>query len=79
MRFELLQPRSLPEALGMKKSYGEKAKVLAGGTDFLVLLKDEKLKAEMVMSLSGVRDLNFIRVEEGRGVTPPTWRKPAPR
>lgn len=69
MRFELLQPRSLPEALEMKKSYGDKAKLLAGGTDFLVLLKDEKLKAETVMSLSGVRDLNFIRVEEGRGVT----------
>ena len=69
MRFELLLPRSLPEALEMKKTHGEKAKVLAGGTDLLVLLKDRKLKAEVVMSLSGIRDLNFIRAEKGRGVT----------
>jgi CO/xanthine dehydrogenase FAD-binding subunit len=68
MRFELLQPRSLQEALEMKKNYGERAKVLAGGTDLLVLLKDGKLKAETVMSLSGVSELNFIRSEDG-GVT----------
>ena len=69
MRFELLLPRSLPEALEMKKTHGEKAGVLAGGTDLLVLLKDQKLKAEVVMSLSGIRELNFIRDEKERGVT----------
>ncbi len=68
MRFELLQPRSLSEALEMKRDYGEKAKVLAGGTDLLVLLKDRKLKAEAVMSLDRLRGLDFIRVEEGKGV-----------
>ncbi len=69
MRFELLQPKSLQEALDMKKSHRESAKVLAGGTDLLVLLKDGKLKAETVMSLGGVRELNFIRSENGGGVT----------
>ena len=69
MKFELLQPRSLREALEMKRNYGEKAKILAGGTDLLVLLKDQKLKAEAVMSLSGIRDLNFIRYADGRGTT----------
>jgi carbon-monoxide dehydrogenase medium subunit len=68
MRFELLQPRELQEALEMKKKYRENAKVLAGGTDLLVLMKDQKLKAETVMSLRGIRDLNFIRVENGSGV-----------
>ena len=69
MKFELLQPRSLQEALEMKKNYGDKARVLAGGTDLLVLLKDQKLTAEAVMSLAGVRDLNFIRYADGRGTT----------
>jgi len=68
MRFELLQPRSLPEALEMKKNYGDKAKVLAGGTDLLVLLKDHKLTAEAVMSLGRLRELDFIRFEEGKGI-----------
>lgn len=69
MRFELLQPRELQQALELKKTYGEKAKVLAGGTDLLVLMKDQRLKAETVLSLGGIRNLNFIRLEEGRGVT----------
>jgi len=69
VKFDLLQPRSLQEALEMKKNYGDKARVLAGGTDLLVLLKDQKLTAEAVMSLAGVRDLNFIRYEDGRGAT----------
>lgn len=69
MRFKLLQPTNLSEALQMKKNYGEKARVLAGGTDLLVLLKDRKLKAEAVMSLGRLRELNFVRFDEGRGVT----------
>ncbi|HEX9143878.1 MAG TPA: xanthine dehydrogenase family protein subunit M [Candidatus Binatia bacterium] len=69
MRFELLQPRTLEEALEMKKNYRERAKILAGGTDLLVLLKDGKLKAEAVMSLGRVSELNFIRSEDGGGVT----------
>ncbi len=69
MRFELLQPRNLEEALELKESYGDKAKVLAGGTDLLVLLKDRKMRAEAVMSLNRLRELNFIRSEDGRGIT----------
>ena len=68
MRFELLQPRSLSEALEAKGEYGERAKVLAGGTDLMVLLKERKLKTEAVISLRHLRDLNFIR-ENPDGVT----------
>jgi carbon-monoxide dehydrogenase medium subunit len=68
MRFELLQPGNLSEALEMKRAYGERARILAGGTDLLVLLKDRKLKAEAVMSLRKIRELNYIRVEDGKGV-----------
>jgi carbon-monoxide dehydrogenase medium subunit len=68
MRFELLQPRSLREALQLKQEAGERAKLLAGGTDLLVLLKERKLKTEAVISLGKVRELNFIRGSE-EGVT----------
>jgi carbon-monoxide dehydrogenase medium subunit len=68
MRFELLQPRGLSEALEAKRDYGERAKVLAGGTDLMVLLKERKLKTEAVNSLRHLRELNFIR-EQPQGVT----------
>jgi len=68
MRFELLQPRSLSEALAAKREFGDRARVLAGGTDLLVLLKERKLKTEAVISLRHLRELNFIR-EQPEGVT----------
>ncbi|MBI2538708.1 MAG: FAD binding domain-containing protein, partial [Deltaproteobacteria bacterium] len=52
----------------MKKDYREGAKILAGGTDLLVLLKDGKLRAQAVMSLGRLSELNFIRSEGERGV-----------
>ncbi len=68
MRFELLQPRSLAEALEMKRDYRDRARVLAGGTDLLVLLKDRKIKTDAVLSLRHLRELDFIRAEK-KGVT----------
>ena len=68
MRFELLQPRSLSEALKAKREYGDRARVLAGGTDLLVLLKERKLKTEAVISLRHLRELSLIR-EQPEGVT----------
>jgi carbon-monoxide dehydrogenase medium subunit len=68
MRFELLQPRSLREALQMKQDAGERARLLAGGTDLLVLLKERKVKTEAVISLGRVRELNFIQANQ-EGIT----------
>jgi carbon-monoxide dehydrogenase medium subunit len=68
MRFELLQPRSFAEALEMKRDYRERARVLAGGTDLLVLLKERKIKTDAVMSLRHLRELDFVRAER-KGVT----------
>jgi carbon-monoxide dehydrogenase medium subunit len=58
----------LGEALKAKREYGEKAKLLAGGTDLMVLLKERKLKTEAVISLRHLHELNFIR-ENREGVT----------
>jgi carbon-monoxide dehydrogenase medium subunit len=68
MRFELLQPRSLREALQMKRDAGERAKLLAGGTDLLVLLKERKATTEAVISLGRLRELNYIRRSQ-EGIT----------
>ena len=38
-KFEYLAPKTLEEALSLLSKYGEKARVLAGGTDLLILMK----------------------------------------
>ncbi|MEN8212383.1 MAG: FAD binding domain-containing protein, partial [Thermodesulfobacteriota bacterium] len=37
--FELHEPASIEDALKLKKNYGSDARLMAGGTDVLVLLK----------------------------------------
>ena len=39
--FELHEPKTVGEACGLLQELGSKGKALAGGTDLLVLLKQE--------------------------------------
>lgn len=65
-KFQYLQPKSLAEACALVAKYGEKAKVLAGGTDLLVKMKQGLAFADYLISLGKVSDLNFI--DEGKEV-----------
>ncbi len=62
--FTLIEPGSLKELLEVKAKYGEKAAILAGGTDLLVKIKLRVLEPEYVISLKKVRsELSGIRRE----------------
>ncbi|MCR4433410.1 MAG: xanthine dehydrogenase family protein subunit M [Caldiserica bacterium] len=61
--FKYFRPRTLKEALSILTQ--ERAKVLAGGTDLLVKMKDGLLRPESVMDISFLEELKFIREEEG--------------
>lgn len=56
--FAYLQPRTLAEALGALREYGPEARVLAGGTDLTVALRDGKLKPRAVVDIKRVADLS---------------------
>jgi len=57
-------PKSLGEALDILKDYGERARVIAGGTDLMMAIKEGRLRSELLVDISRVPDLRFIR-EEG--------------
>ena len=61
-------PRSLAEACTLLAELGEKATVLAGGTDVLHKMKVGKLAPEHLVSLKHLDDLRTIRHEPGRGI-----------
>jgi aerobic carbon-monoxide dehydrogenase medium subunit len=67
--FEYLSPQSLKEACNLLVQYGDTAKVLAGGSDLLVKMKDGLLKPEYLVSLKNLDGLKAIRYEMGKGVT----------
>ena len=62
-KFEHLQPESLEEALDLLDVHGEEAKVIAGGTDLLVSMKQRLLAPKYLLNLKGL-ELDFI--EEGK-------------
>ncbi len=55
--FDYLVPATLAEALDALHEHGPEAKVLAGGTDLMVALRDGKLKPRVVIDLKRVADL----------------------
>ena len=59
--FQLFQPASTEEALGVLDQYGADAWVLAGGLDTWDWLKDRVKKPAVVVDLAGVESLREIR------------------
>jgi len=58
--FEYLKPASIEEALSLLEQYGDRAKVIAGGTDVMVQWKKKLISAEYLISLRNIPELNFI-------------------
>ena len=51
---------SLSDLLTAKNEYGEKAKILAGGTDLVVIMKNKMMDPEVIISIRKVDELKGI-------------------
>ena len=58
--FELFQPANLAEANNLLKEFGDKAWVIAGGKDSLDWFKDRHKAPEVVIDISGLKELQGI-------------------
>ena len=72
--FAYHKPKDINETLILLSEFQEKAKILAGGTDLIVHLKEELAKPEVVIDIKGISELNKIEISEdnifiGAGVT----------
>lgn len=64
--FEYLAPTSVDEAVEALDTYGAKAKLIAGGTDITISLKDRAVHPEVVIDISRLRnELAGITLKEG--------------
>jgi len=63
--FEYHAPATLEEAVSLLSRLGREAKLLAGGTDLLVEMKQGLLAPRHVISLRRIGSLRFIREEAG--------------
>jgi CO/xanthine dehydrogenase FAD-binding subunit len=61
-RLEVLQPANLAEALEFKSDHGDRCRIIAGGTDQMIALREEPATAQaaVLMDISGLGELKGI-------------------
>jgi len=64
-KFDYLMPNSIDEAISLYVSHGERAKYIAGGTDIIVKIKEEKIAPQYLVSLRRLSGLDHIEYKEG--------------
>lgn len=62
--FEYFLPKSLEEALQLLVQCGPEAKVIAGGTDLLVQMKQEVISPRYLINIMNIPELQFIKKEK---------------
>jgi carbon-monoxide dehydrogenase medium subunit len=67
-RFEYFAPQSLDEAVTLLRERGDGVKLLAGGTDLLVQMKEAGLHPSAVVSLHALYELRGITFDEASGL-----------
>ncbi len=60
-KFDYLRPKSLEEALTLLNQYRERAKLIAGGTDVIVMIKQKQIAPEVLISLQDIQDLKQMK------------------
>ncbi len=65
--FEWLEPTSMEEAFRFLREYGDGAKIYAGGTALVKLMKKRLVHPSHLVNIKGLKDLHYIR-EDGEGL-----------
>jgi carbon-monoxide dehydrogenase medium subunit len=58
-------PKSLDEVMGLLKEYGNKATLIAGGTDVMVKIRNTRKAPDVLVSLRRLEALRYIRKNSG--------------
>jgi carbon-monoxide dehydrogenase medium subunit len=66
--FDYLAPKEPAELASMLAKYGKEARILSGGTDLLVQMKDHALTPKYVIDISRLESLSTISFDEQSGL-----------
>lgn len=65
---QYLRPESIKEALELLDCYGKNLKILAGGTDLIIALKDRLINCNYLMDIKNIQELQEIKYTEDKGL-----------
>ena len=63
------RPGSVREAVDLLAEHGDRARILAGGTDILVQLRGGRFELDLLVDVKGIPELNEISYDSGSGLT----------
>ena len=66
--FELFEPKTIDEAFLLFNKYGAEAKILAGGTDLLVNMRQKAVEPHYVINIKRLPFLSFIEYNKKAGL-----------
>jgi carbon-monoxide dehydrogenase medium subunit len=64
-KFDYFRPQSVQELTELQDKYKGESKLLAGGTDLLVQMRDMVLRPKYVIDLKGIEELHEISQDDG--------------
>lgn len=65
VRFDVFEPRTLREACSLLSEHKDKAKVIAGGQNLLVLLRQRRIRPRFLINIKQLSDMEYIVDEKG--------------
>jgi CO/xanthine dehydrogenase FAD-binding subunit len=68
MRFDYLEPESVEDALALLSKYNGKSKIMAGGTDLILQIRNKALKPGYVIDITRIPDLDYITFDDQQGL-----------
>ena len=66
--FTYLAPATLAEASKLAKEYDGKCKVMAGGTDIIVAMKEKVMAPEFIIDIKNIPGLDYIEYDQEKGL-----------
>ena len=64
-----IEPKTIREACSLLSQYKGRAKVIAGGTKLLALMKKGKISPEFIINLNSIPELEYINYSDADGLT----------
>jgi len=68
MKFEVLEPRSLEQAISLLRANPEETRVIAGGQSLLLMIRSGLVMPRFLLSLSALKELNEIGLTPERNI-----------
>src|SRR5262245_7834743 len=65
--FDYAAPKSVAEAVGLLAGKGDRARVLAGGTDILVQVREGRRDLDLLVDVKHIPEVNGLSYDPGRG------------